>query len=111
MLDNVVKVDGLTSLSVSEKRKGIKSITGDQFGWGNIPDLMPIEKANNQTPINRNIQNATDPSQQNDPNLPGLPQPTPDTSVKPDSKPAGQPTDNGKSIGLTEETETEEQEI
>jgi HK97 family phage portal protein len=39
MLDNVVKVDGLTSLSVSEKRKGIKSITGDQFGWGNIPDL------------------------------------------------------------------------
>jgi HK97 family phage portal protein len=50
MLDNVAKVDGLTSISVSEKRVAIKSITGDQFGWGKIPDEMPIEPGDPNAP-------------------------------------------------------------
>jgi HK97 family phage portal protein len=107
MLDNVAKVDALTSLAVSEKRKAIKTITGDQFGWGSIPDLMPVEAGDPSTAPKPQVNpNA---NLQNDPNLTGLPQPAPDTNVKPDSKPAGQPTDNEKSIDLTEETETEQE--
>jgi HK97 family phage portal protein len=58
MLDNVAKVDGLTSLAVSEKRKAIKTITGDQFGWGNIPDEMPVEAGDPNAPLDPNAPQA-----------------------------------------------------
>lgn len=66
MLDNVIKVDGLTSLSNSEKRKAIKTITGEQFGWGDIPDEMPQEAADAR-PDPQDIRETLNP--QNDPKL------------------------------------------
>lgn len=44
LVGNVAIIDSLTSLSVSEKRKAIKTKLGEHFGLADIPDEMPVEE-------------------------------------------------------------------
>jgi HK97 family phage portal protein len=106
MLDNVIKVDKLTSLSNSEKRKAIKTITGEQFGWGDIPDEMPQEAADAR-PQPQDIRETLNP--QNDPKLSSSPAQLPTGEQAPTQAPTqAQPekpgltaNNQGKALTLT----------